>query len=874
MGGRWKLYLAMPSALLSLVGLLVLLTRPTDVAQAVIACTQTVSNTNDNGSGSLRSALQAANASPDTDKICFNISSSPKVILPLSQLPAITQPAILDATTQTGYTGAPLISIDGSSAGNSVGMWITAGNSQIRGLAIYNFELNGIIITDNPSNKIAGNYIGLTAGGSAAGNGTDGVGILNSASNTVGGTVAADRNVVSANTGNGIGVTGSNASGNIIQGNYVGTDPTGTVAAPNQGDGILINDSPATTIGGLNSTPGGECTGSCNLVSGNRVNGIGLWYANSRDSVIKGNYVGTDKSGTQKLANGDIGLEINETASNTVGGQQPGERNVFSGNLGAGIFITGGGSYSNRVIGNNIGSNATGTAAIPNTKMGLGIGYSPGIQPAHDNIIGTTTGKTTGKCDGECNIISGNSANGILLSSSAGNVITANYIGLQVNECNALGNGRDGVGLIDSSNNLFRSNVIAANGDNGIIITGANAGNRIESNVIGSNCVNNVGAGLMLNSGVDTAILGNSFTYNSKLGIDLSYDNVTLNDISDGDEGANRKQNFPEIYAVKSNGGGYYVSGTINSKPNTSYRLEFFQSTQCNAGKPLNYGEGSKYLGGLQTTTDQFGNKVYTFPGTEPLAGNTYITATATKMIGTIPAETSEFSICRLVNTSRPALTNGATWTLKDDLTPGTADKSFGYGFPATLLMCAWDANQKGVKLPVVVSGSNWYMRASYTTGKADLSFQYGFVGAKPICGDWDGDGVDTVGIFSGGNWYLRNSNTQGTADTAFTFGASDGRPVVGNWDGSGNDGIGVITVGSSLIWNLKNATSSGAADYTISYGGNSGTPIAGDWDGNGTTTVGVVYDGSKWELRNTNDNGAPQASFAFGQQGMTPVAW
>lgn len=867
-------------------------------------CTITVTSSADSGAGSLRSAINQSNSSGSNQTICFNISSGSINIKPTSPLPAITRTVIIDGTTQPGFVANPIVEIGGENAGSGArGLYITgnAAGSIIRGLVINRFSTHGIFI-DTSNVLIAGNYIGLSMSGTvAAPNGDDGIGIYsgtslaNANNNIVGGITVADRNVISGNIKNGIGITASRgggqpgsgtATGNNILGNYIGTNADGTGAIANGGDGVLINDDitaggggnvASNNIGGsTGTTPGGPCTGACNLISGNLVNGIGTWHSRATNTIIKGNYVGTNKDGTGIIANGDIGIEIQDSPNNTIGDGTSNGRNILSGNLGAGLFFTGNASTGNTVAGNYIGTDVTGTAPLPNAKMGVGIGFSPGIQPAHDNIIGTAINKSIGICDGGCNVISGNISNGILLSSTYGNKIVANHVGVNRLNTQFLSNGADGIGFINSPNNIIGSetsnegNVINGNRDNGIIITGdGSTGNRISGNSL----IGNGGAGVMLASGVDNAILMNQTYGNTKLGIDIGYNGISLNDLGDGDAGPNRKQNFPDIYAIKSNGTSSYISGTLNSRPNTTYRIDFYQSDSCNAGKPNNYGQGQIHVGDMNLTTDQFGNKVFNYPTPQALGANKYITSTATKVIGTLPAETSEFSICRLVNTTRPALTNGANWFLKDDLTSGVADKSFGYGFPAYLLMCAWDQNQKGVKLPVVMSNSTWYMRASYTTGTADLTVNYGFTGAIPICGDWDGDGVDTVGVFSNGNWFLRNSNNSGVAEIAFSYGDSTGRPVVGDWGSTGGSGVGVVSTTDSLIWNLRNTPNSGPANHSFSFGGNSGSPVVGDWDGDGRSDIGAYY-GGKWDVRTSLSNGGATGQFSFGTPGYTPISW
>lgn len=876
----------------------------------VQAATYTVSNTNDSGSGSLRQAIIDANATSIADTIVFNIpGDGKKQIIPNSPMPAITQPVTINGTTQTcSSCGAnePRIELSGNGAGNdAIGLRITGNGtgSTIRGMIINRFSSNGIFL-DSGSNTIVGNYIGTNADGTAAAaNGGDGIGIfsgtnlVDASNNTIGGTVAADRNVISGNSQNGIGITaqdGGTASSNTITGNYIGTNASGTSAIPNGGDGILINHAQGSgtlsgnTVGGTTGiTVGGNCTGACNLISGNSVNGVGLWHGGVTSTTILGNYIGTNAGGTSAIANGDIGVEIQESANNIVGGTSAEARNVISGNLGAGVFITGGSATGNTIHGNYIGTNAAGTADVGNVKMGLGIGYSPGIQAAHDNNIGSITGTTPGgACTGGCNLISGNDQNGVLIIGPGGNQLRSNYIGTNAAGTGNIKNTLDGIGIDNSPNNGIGNgtasgrNVISANGDNGIIITGG-TGNRIDGNYIGlasdGGSLGNAGAGVMLAGGADTAILGNGINYNVKLGIDLGYNNVSLNDQNDGDGGPNKTQNFPNLFgAVTKDISGTVttkIGGHFNSMPSSSFRLDFFESGNCNAGVPLNFGEGHNFIGSLDVTTDVHGNTAFVFTPSSSVPNGKYITATATKKIGSTPAETSEFSQCILNNVAKPALTDSATWYLKYDLTTGSADKTFGYGFPAYQLMCAWDPNQLGVKLPVVFSEGSWFMRASYTTGTADLSFSYGASDAKPVCGDWDGDGVETIGVVSpNSTWSLRNTNSSGAPDIGpFQYGPFPSTPVVGDWDGDGDDNIGVFFSNNS--WSQRNTNDSGPATSEFNFGFIPGYPVVGDWDGDGDDTIGSVSD-SNWALRNSNSSGAANVNFQYGFPGAKPLIW
>ena len=180
------------------------------------------------GKISLREAIAASNNTANTaagpDRILFNIGGGGlQTIRVQSALPTITQALVIDGSSQPGWAGAPLIELDGSAAGGaSVGLSITGGGSTVRALVINQFRAGGISLTGAGGNWVAGNYIGLSANGSsAAGNAKDGI-YIESANNTIGGTTAADRNVISGNGWAGIDLWRSSATGNLILGNYIG----------------------------------------------------------------------------------------------------------------------------------------------------------------------------------------------------------------------------------------------------------------------------------------------------------------------------------------------------------------------------------------------------------------------------------------------------------------------------------------------------------------------------------------------------------------------------------------------------------------------------------------------------------------------------
>ena len=150
----------------------------------------------------------------------------------------------------------------------------------------------------------------------------------------------------------------------------------------------------------------------------------------------------------------------------------------------------------------------------------------------------------------------------------------------------------------------------------------------------------------------------------------------------------------------------------------------------------------------------------------------------------------------------------------------------------------------------------------------SDLAFGYGAADDVPVTGDWNGDGVDTVGVFRDGVWYLNNSNSGGAADLSFTYGRAGDTPVVGDWNG---DGIDTVGVRRDNAFSLRNSHSGGAAHLRLAYGKASDTPVVGDWNGDGIDTFGVRR-GNAYYLRNSNSTGIADLSFGYGTASDAPV--
>ena len=202
-----------------------------------------VTTTADNGFGSLRQAILGANVTPGPDIIEFAIGSGPQTIAPLSELPAITDPVTIDGSTQPGFAGVPVIELNGSGAGAGAnGLRVTSGGTIIRWIAINRFQAaffggggNGILLEVGSGNVVQNCFLGTDRGGTAGfPNGGAGIVISGSSNNLIG--LASDPaafNVLSANS-QGLRIEGA-ANGNIVAGNRIGTNITGTADLGNSG---------------------------------------------------------------------------------------------------------------------------------------------------------------------------------------------------------------------------------------------------------------------------------------------------------------------------------------------------------------------------------------------------------------------------------------------------------------------------------------------------------------------------------------------------------------------------------------------------------------------------------------------------------------
>jgi len=329
----------------------------------------------------LRAAIQQANATSGADTINFNIPFTGVQTIHVNSggfgaLPAITEQVTIDGYTQplahpntlaVGDDAVLKIELDGTNTTGESGLEIlTADSSVIKGLVINRFSEGISISGDSVANRIEGNFIGTDPTGTLdRGNKFNGVNVTRGASeNVVGGTTAGARNLISGNSCNAVFVNGAN--NNKIQGNYVGTDKTGTKTLAN-GDDFVCSAVEINDASG--NTVGGTTAGARNVISGNAAEGV-LIVGGSQDDEVLGNRIGTTAGGTGPLGNGDAGVLIQDS-HNSVGDGTAAGSNTIAFNGTDGVQVRGNLSSGNKISRNSIFSNA-----------GLGIDLVGGVEDA------------------------------------------------------------------------------------------------------------------------------------------------------------------------------------------------------------------------------------------------------------------------------------------------------------------------------------------------------------------------------------------------------------------------------------------------------------------------------------------------------------
>ncbi|MBD3404223.1 T9SS type A sorting domain-containing protein [candidate division GN15 bacterium] len=361
---------------------------------------------------------------------------------------------LADETTLSGNMAGGIMITDGARKTEIIGN-VIAGN-----------DGDGVHIAGpmTSQTKLSGNLIGLARDGiNPAGNAGAGVRIDNAATETViGGESVDDRNVIAANRGDGVLISGADTRHNRIQGNFIGIDSTGRRSRSNgidDGHGVTIAD------GARDNTIGGGLIP--NTISGQL--GFGIFITNADNNLVIGNFVGVNPSGQFAQPNGS-GVVLRAGASaNTIGGTETADRNIISGNygdiypFGCGVMLLDAGTRDNRVIGNFIGTDAVAGRAVQNREAGVMIGAG-----ASYNTIG-------GSAPGEGNLISGNGFGTILPNLGRGihvfgdgtnyNTLAGNVIGASPDGANQLANNGHAIAVLAGAEHTTIGGDVASAGN-------------------------------------------------------------------------------------------------------------------------------------------------------------------------------------------------------------------------------------------------------------------------------------------------------------------------------------------------------------------------------------------------------------------------
>lgn len=346
--------------------------------------------------GTLRQAILDANTNDGPDEIRFNIPGAGVQTIATTGLPAISEALTIDGLTQPGASpnartigsdAVLLIQLAGPGAGfpvDVIGLNIAAANCTVRGLVIGGFAY-GVYVTA-PGAVIQGNHIGTDAPGLVAAPNFTGIYLLGGAGSTIGGTAPAERNVISASTLNGITDAGGSA-GTVIQGNYIGTDAAGLAPMGNGYSGIEMAGSSQGIV------VGGPEVGAGNVISANAFAGVISSSSSSGHHAVRGNLIGTGADRETPMGNRH-GVYIYGTDNNDIGGPNPGEPNLIAFNTQNGITIieaVGGGGD-----GNNLDPNVILNNGVEGISLGAGANRNQAAPVLTSAVVQRSTVTITG----------------------------------------------------------------------------------------------------------------------------------------------------------------------------------------------------------------------------------------------------------------------------------------------------------------------------------------------------------------------------------------------------------------------------------------------------------------------------------------------
>jgi FG-GAP-like repeat len=593
-------------------------------------------------------------AIPGQGPFSIQLQSSLDRLFDTVTIDGYSQPGAARNTARDGDNAVLMIEIDGSKLATLPGgpdlrgFRLPGQKCVVSGLAVnripaHGFEL-GFSGSPGGHNIIEGNFIGTDVTGTQdRGNGGRGVGIeQDSSDNLIGGTAPQARNLISANTNVGLRVFGDGATGNRIEGNFIGTDATGKRALGNRNGGVLILDQSLNVIGGTDA-------GAGNVISGNDFNrdengnivgasaGLTIARPGAKMNLVQSNIIGADVTGTAALGNPSEGVLINEGASeNTVGGSVAAARNILSGNNRQGIVV---GSrnppdgsepprLNNLIEGNFIGTDVTGTQRLGNGRTGVLIAEAGNPTLIRNNVIsangnGSVLGTGHGISLGGLFV---DPADGVIFGGS-GSEVSGNKIGTDVTGSKDLGNLLNGIYVENKTlDHKIRNNVIAFNKANGVCVPNNPGDTRIPSG----------------EPGIKILIGENSIFSNAAIGIDLGDPGVNpLHQIPATNAEANRGQDYPVLMAAAGDASATTVEANFKGEPNKTYTIEVYRNPLGSTADCKARPQGKAFLRSFKITTDATGNRAFTV-ALPPMDGGGFVSATAID----VDNNTSEFSPC------------------------------------------------------------------------------------------------------------------------------------------------------------------------------------------------------------------------------------
>lgn len=699
--------------------------------------------------------------------------------------------------------------ISGQSVGEGIGVQISSVNTS--------------------NNRIAGNYIGINAAGTAAIRNHVGILINLGATNNLIGTNSdgvadyMERNIISGNTtalGEGVGVqiSLSGTSGNRVSGNWIGLNPTNTAVIPNN-LGVVINLGASNNIIGTNADNLRDSL-ERNVISGNTI-GVRLGNLTTTGNLVAGNYIGSDARGIFDFGNTTDGVVVSAVgAGNVIGGSVSSAANWIRFNDRYGVQISGADSA---VRGNTITSNGRAGIYI---KADYGADLSP-TSAGDDTLAAPTIGGA-----------------GLL-----GNFIDANCTTGNANTC-------AGIYAIDSR----PANAATIETDNAIGINGSS--NDFDQRWYGVMEISGVN-GTPISSEAFVRSANNGPTYALEFAVPCTGGllNNTIIHGNDASIACNDVTTWPQFseYVVKSDGTRVVYTPHVENTLNSTYSFDANALTHPTDNGEGFLGEGLEApLGVLRYQVMQGGLPTANFsiaPSAKTLVNGVGKTARLVVAATNIGADATTLRIT-LVSNSSPSVfsvsglpltvetyQNPVTFTVS--CVPQSAPQTGSItiqtneaGRPQYIyhLTCRAAGDTVGVFRP---TSAAFYLRNHLSGGAPDLAFTYGVGIDQPLIGDWNGDGIETAGVFrpSLSAFYLRDSNDSGAPDHILSFGAPGDKAVVGDWNGDGVAGIGVFRGG---VFYLRNALSDGLPDYIIQFGTSSDLPVIGDWNGDGVDSLGI----------------------------------